>query len=174
MAVTLSPKGTRGTEIPGFAKALMKAGAGLGNLIFNTMGDRMKMQGLPLVLLTTMGAKSGKERKALLGRFDDPEHPGAWLVVGSNGGAARHPGWCHNLAANPDQAWATVDKHKTSVHADSLDGRGIPGGVGSDRVAGSRIRLLPGEDRPQDPDHQAHADGGSAGTGVSRAADPGT
>ena len=92
MAVTLYPKGTRGTEIPGFAKALMRAGAGLGNLIFNTMGDRMKMQGLPLVLLTTMGAKSGKERKALLGRFDDPEHPGAWLVVGSNGGGGSAPG----------------------------------------------------------------------------------
>ncbi len=92
MAVTLSPKGTRGTEIPGFAKALMKAGAGLGNLIFNMMGDRMKMQGQPLVLLTTVGAKSGKQRQALLGRFDDTEHPGAWLVVGSNGGRGPAPG----------------------------------------------------------------------------------
>jgi deazaflavin-dependent oxidoreductase (nitroreductase family) len=121
MAVTLSPRGTRGTEIPGFAKALMKGGSGLGNAMFNVMGDRMKMQGQPLVLLTTMGAKTGKERKTLLGRFDDTEHPGAWLVVGSNGGAARHPGWCHNLAASPEQAWATVDKHKSKVRADSLD-----------------------------------------------------
>ena len=44
LPVTLSPSGTRGTEIPGFAMALMKAGAGLGNLLFNMMGDRMKMQ----------------------------------------------------------------------------------------------------------------------------------
>ena len=123
MSVTLSPRGSRGTEIPGFAKALMKAGAGLGNLIFNTMGDRMKMQGQPLVLLTTTGAKTGKQRQALLGRFDDTEHPGAWLVVGSNGGAARHPAWCHNLIANPDQAWATVDKQKARVRADSVEGR---------------------------------------------------
>ncbi len=138
MAVTLSPKGTRGTEIPGFAKALMKAGSGLGNLIFNTMGDRMKMQGQPLVLLTTIGAKSGKQRKALLGRFDDTEHPGAWLVVGSYGGAARHPGWCHNLAANPDKAWATVDKQKTAVRADSVEGDDY-------RVAWDRIvSLAPG------------------------------
>jgi deazaflavin-dependent oxidoreductase (nitroreductase family) len=122
MAVTLSPRGTRGTEIPGFAKALMKGGSGLGNALFNMMGDRMKMQGQPLVLLTTVGAKTGKQRKTLLGRFDDTDHPGAWLVVGSNGGAARHPGWCHNLAASPEQAWATVDKRTTGVRAESLDG----------------------------------------------------
>ncbi|MET0565264.1 MAG: nitroreductase family deazaflavin-dependent oxidoreductase [Acidimicrobiia bacterium] len=122
MVVTLSPKGTRGTEIPGFAKALMRAGSGLGNFLFNMMGDRMKVQGQPLILLTTVGAKSGKQRQALLGRFEDTKHPGAWLVVGSNGGAARHPGWCHNLAANPDQGWATVDKQETRVRADSLDG----------------------------------------------------
>jgi len=123
LPVTLSPSGTRGTGIPGYAKALMRAGSGLGNLLFNMMGDRMKMQGQPLVLLTTVGAKSGKQRQALLGRFNDTEHPGAWLVVGSNGGAARHPGWCHNLVAHPDQAWATIDKQKTRVRADSLDGR---------------------------------------------------
>ena len=138
MTVTLSPKGTRGTEIPGFAKALMKAGAGLGNLLFNMMGDRMKMQGQPLVLLTTIGAKSGKQREALLGRFDDTEHPGAWLVVGSNGGAARHPGWCHNLVANPDQAWATVDKQKTRVRADSVEGAEYQ--VAWDRI----VSLAPG------------------------------
>ena len=138
MAVTLPPKGIRGTEIPGFAKALMKAGSGLGNLLFNLMGDRMKMQGQPLVLLTTVGAKSGKQRQALLGRFDDTEHPGAWLVVGSNGGAARHPGWCHNLVANPDQAWATVDKEKTRVRADSVE-------AGEYQVAWDRIvSLAPG------------------------------
>jgi len=138
MAVTLSPKGTRGSEIPGFAKTLMNAGSGLGNLLFNMMGDRMKMQGQPLVLLTTVGAKSGKERKALLGRFDDAEHPGSWLVVGSNGGAARHPGWCHNLAADPDQAWATVDKEKTRVRAVSVEGNEY-------RVAWDRIvSLAPG------------------------------
>ena len=78
----------------------MKAGAGLGNLIFNTMGHRMKLQGQPLVLLTTTGAtRPGKQRQALLGRFDDTEHPGAWLVVGSNGGAARHPA----LAPQPNR-----------------------------------------------------------------------
>jgi deazaflavin-dependent oxidoreductase (nitroreductase family) len=162
MAVTLAPKGTRGTGIPGFAKTLMKAGSGLGNLLFNTLGDRMKMQGQPLVLLTTMGAKSGKERKALLGRFDDTEHPGAWLVVGSNGGAARHPGWCHNLVANPDRAWATVDKQETRVRADSLEGEeyqeawdrivSLAPGYGSYLEKTDRkipiIRLTPVEDQP--------------------------
>ena len=42
MVVTLSPKGTRGTEIPGFAKALMKAGSGLGNFLFDKRRQLMQ------------------------------------------------------------------------------------------------------------------------------------
>jgi deazaflavin-dependent oxidoreductase (nitroreductase family) len=122
MAVTLSPKGTRGTQIPGFAKPVMKAGMGLSHVVFDLMGDRMKVQGRPLLELTTVGAKTGKKRRALMGRFADPYHPEAWLVVGSNGGAAGHPGWCYNLAANPDQAWMTIEKTTNRVRPDSLHG----------------------------------------------------
>ena len=98
MAVTLSPKGTRGAEMPGFVKPLMKAGMGLSHLLFDMMGDRMKMQGQPLVSLTTTGAKSGKQRQALLGRFADTEHTGAWLVVGSNGA---RPGTRRGVTTSP-------------------------------------------------------------------------
>jgi deazaflavin-dependent oxidoreductase (nitroreductase family) len=120
MPVTLPPGGTRGTEMPGFVKPLMKAGMGLSHVFFNLMGDRMKIQGQPLLLLTTVGAKTGKERDALLGRFSDPGHPGAWQIVGSNGGAARHPGWCYNLEKNPGQVWMTIEKQQTKVRPDSL------------------------------------------------------
>ncbi|BBX96796.1 nitroreductase [Mycobacterium lacus] len=54
--------------------------------------------GLPTVILTTTGAKSGKPRTvALLGI----PHPDGVAVVAANYGSLRHPGWYHNLKANP-------------------------------------------------------------------------
>jgi deazaflavin-dependent oxidoreductase (nitroreductase family) len=120
--VTLSPGGTRGVSIPGFAKPLMKAGMGLSHFAFGVFGDRMKVQGRPLLELTTIGAKTGKTRTAILGFFDDSSKPGSLIVIGSNGGAARHPGWCHNLARNPGQVWVEVGGTKTRVRPDSLHG----------------------------------------------------
>ena len=54
--------------------------------------------GLPVVILTSRGAKSGKIRKTPLMRV---EHDGTYLVVGSPGGAPKHPVWVHNLRADP-------------------------------------------------------------------------
>lgn len=122
MAVTLPPSGTRGTEMPKFARPLMKAGMGVSHFMFGLLGDRMKIQGRPLLKLKTVGAKTGKERHAIVARFEDPGHPGAWLVVGSAAGSSRHPSWCYNLAKNPDQAWVTVAKETYKVHAESLKG----------------------------------------------------
>lgn len=122
MSVTLPPGGTRGAEVPRLARPLMKAGMGLSHLVLGVLGDRMKVRGQPLLLLTTVGARTGKRRHAVLARFDDPAHPRAWLVVGSGAGSTRHPGWCHNLAKNPDQAWITVDKQETKARAESLTG----------------------------------------------------
>ncbi|MEU9486123.1 nitroreductase family deazaflavin-dependent oxidoreductase [Streptomyces decoyicus] len=56
------------------------------------------MRGLPVVVLTTRGAKSGKIRKSPLMRV---EHDGAYAVVASMGGAPRHPVWYHNVVADP-------------------------------------------------------------------------
>ncbi|SEL76526.1 nitroreductase family deazaflavin-dependent oxidoreductase [Rhodococcus maanshanensis] len=56
------------------------------------------MQGKPVVLLTTKGAKSGKLRKAPLMRV---EHEGEYAIVASLGGAPKHPVWYHNVIANP-------------------------------------------------------------------------
>lgn len=121
MPVTLSQGGTRGVSIPGFVKPLMKAGMGLFHLGFGMFGDRMKVQGRPLLELTTIGAKTGKRRRVILGYFDDLAEPGSWNVVGSNGGAAKHPAWCHNLARN-DEAWVKMGGRETRVRADSLSG----------------------------------------------------
>ena len=56
------------------------------------------MRGMPVVLLTSVGAKSGKLRKSPLMRV---EHDGEYAVVASLGGAPKNPVWYHNVVANP-------------------------------------------------------------------------
>jgi deazaflavin-dependent oxidoreductase (nitroreductase family) len=56
------------------------------------------LRGLPVVLLTTRGARSGKIRKIPVMRV---EHDGRYAAVASLGGAPKHPVWYYNLAANP-------------------------------------------------------------------------
>ncbi len=56
------------------------------------------MRGMPVVILTTVGAKTGALRKAPLMRV---EHEGTYAVVASLGGAPKHPVWYYNVLANP-------------------------------------------------------------------------
>lgn len=54
--------------------------------------------GLPVIVLTSVGAKTGKLRKTALMRV---EHDGVYAVVASLGGAPKHPVWYFNLLAQP-------------------------------------------------------------------------
>jgi deazaflavin-dependent oxidoreductase (nitroreductase family) len=56
------------------------------------------LQGKPVILLTTIGAKSGKIRKTPLMRV---EHDGQYAIVASLGGAPKNPVWYYNVKANP-------------------------------------------------------------------------
>jgi F420H(2)-dependent quinone reductase len=56
------------------------------------------LRGLPIVLLTSVGAKTGKLRKTALMRV---EHDGSYAVVASLGGAPKHPVWYWNLRKHP-------------------------------------------------------------------------
>lgn len=56
------------------------------------------LRGQPVIVLTSVGAKTGKLRKTALMRV---EHDGEYAVVASLGGAPKHPVWYHNLKANP-------------------------------------------------------------------------
>jgi deazaflavin-dependent oxidoreductase (nitroreductase family) len=60
----------------------------------NTLGDT----GMPVIIVTTRGNKSGKIRKTPLMRV---EHDGEYALVASKGGAPNHPVWYYNLVANP-------------------------------------------------------------------------
>src|ERR1700685_1793128 len=63
----------------------------------NTLGDT----GMPVIIVTTRGNKSGKIRKTALMRV---EHDGEYALVASKGGAPDHPVWYHNLTAAPTEA----------------------------------------------------------------------
>ena len=56
------------------------------------------LRDMPVIILTTKGAKSGKIRKSGLMRV---EHNGSYAVVASQGGAPTHPVWYYNVTANP-------------------------------------------------------------------------
>jgi deazaflavin-dependent oxidoreductase (nitroreductase family) len=56
------------------------------------------LRGVPIIVLTSVGARTGKLRKTPLMRV---EHDGEYAVVASMGGAPKHPVWYHNLKADP-------------------------------------------------------------------------
>jgi len=63
-----------------------------------TEAATLRDSGLPVIVLTTLGAKSGKLRKTALMRV---EHDGVYAVVASLGGAPKHPQWYFNIVAEP-------------------------------------------------------------------------
>ena len=64
-----------------------------------TKGDEGgDLRGRPIIVLTSLGAKTGKIRKTPLMRV---EHDGLYAVVASLGGAPKHPVWYYNLTKNP-------------------------------------------------------------------------
>ncbi len=68
---------------------------GSGGQRANTLFDT----GMPVVVVTTRGHKSGKLRKTPLMRV---EHEGEYALVASKGGAPTNPVWVYNLRADPD------------------------------------------------------------------------
>ncbi len=63
-----------------------------------TQGTTLRDTGLPVVIITNRGAKTGKVRKTPLMRV---EHDGRYAAVASQGGAPAHPVWYYNFRADP-------------------------------------------------------------------------
>ena len=61
-------------------------------------GTTLRDTGLPVVIVTNRGARTGAVRKTPLMRV---EHEGSYLAVGSKGGAPANPVWVYNLRADP-------------------------------------------------------------------------
>ena len=68
--------------------------------LYRLTGGRFggQVQGLQVLLLTTVGRKTGKKRTTPLGYFVEDEN---YVIVASNAGFDTHPAWFHNLRTNP-------------------------------------------------------------------------
>lgn len=130
MPIVVPPKGTRGFEWQKMPRPVFRFMLGFQHITYGAFGSRMRVQGLRLIELETIGAKSGAKRHSVLGSFPDSaagqgagaEPRGSWLVVASNAGSARHPAWFLNLARDPDQVWISVGGRRIKVRPETLEG----------------------------------------------------
>ncbi len=119
MSVILTPSGTRGVNYP-IPRRLMALLTRVPVALQRLSGGRLKMHGQPLLLLTTVGARTGQPRTSMVSQF--PESNGSTLIVASFGGAAKHPAWYFNLAKHPDQVFIERNGRRIRVQAISLSG----------------------------------------------------
>ena len=73
--------------------------------------------GQPMVLMYTIGSKTGLERRVPLQYY--PAEPEGIMVLASNNGQPKAPGWYYNLKAHPDIE-IVVGRQKRRVHAEEL------------------------------------------------------
>lgn len=90
--------------------------------------------GLPVVLLTTTGAHTGRQRTMPLLGLPTPD---GLAVIASNYGQAHNPGWCHNLRRNPE-ATLTHGGRTVAVRAVEVDG------AQRDQIWATGLRVYPG------------------------------
>ena len=120
--IEIPPRGTRGRRITEIFFRLLKplSASQISRYRKNASAEPPKMGKVPLVLLTTVGSRTGHERTSVLGGFQEAD--GSWLVVGSKGGSATHPAWFINLAKDPDRVWLEVGNRKLQVRPELLKG----------------------------------------------------
>jgi deazaflavin-dependent oxidoreductase (nitroreductase family) len=93
--------------------------------LYHRFGARMRVQGQPVLLLSTVGAKTGKLWQTVLCWFPDSDVSDgdqSWLVVASGAGSAKHPAWFVNLARNPDRVSIEIGGRYVKVEPQSLQG----------------------------------------------------
>jgi deazaflavin-dependent oxidoreductase (nitroreductase family) len=105
-----------------------------------------ELRGRPVIVLTSVGAKTSKLRKTPLMRV---EHDGVYAVVASLGGAPKHPVWYHNLKKNPEVE--LQDGDQTRLRRARGHRRREAALVGARGRNMARLRDVPDEDRPADP-----------------------
>jgi deazaflavin-dependent oxidoreductase (nitroreductase family) len=81
----------------------------------NTLGDTE----MPIVVVTTVGDKSGKIRKIGLMRV---EYEGEYALVASHGGAPTHPNWYYNIRSNPEALMIQDGAEPADYVAREVDG----------------------------------------------------
>jgi deazaflavin-dependent oxidoreductase (nitroreductase family) len=117
MSVEVTPSGTRGGKFPRMPGPFMRL---MNDVMFRLFRNRPFQGGGHLLALTTVGARSGQERRSTVMYFPDTDK--SWLIVASAGGAAAHPAWFLNLAKNPDKVRVEIGNRKVQVTPETLKG----------------------------------------------------
>ena len=100
-----------------FFRIFMKTFMAIGTQLYKISSGRIggRLSALNVLLLTTTGRKSGKQRTTPLGYFRDEE--GSYVIIGSNAGFNTHPAWFHNLKQQP-QVTIQVKGKELEVNAE--------------------------------------------------------
>jgi deazaflavin-dependent oxidoreductase (nitroreductase family) len=126
LAIKATPNGTYGTKMPAgkILRKLFEPMAKRGIEAYRRSGGKNRMStmmGFPVVLLTTKGASSEKERIVQIAGFPDGDD--AWLVLATDGGSPRHPAWYNNMVKHPDDISLEAGSRRMKVTGESLHGR---------------------------------------------------
>jgi deazaflavin-dependent oxidoreductase (nitroreductase family) len=84
-----------------------------------TRATTLRDTGIPVIIVTTRGAKSGKLRKTPLMRV---EHDGEYALVASMGGAPKNPVWVHNIEADADAVMIQDGPEPFDAHVREVTG----------------------------------------------------
>ena len=107
-------------DLSGPARLALKLGSGLHSGVYRASRGKLfgRMGKSPILLLNTVGRKSGKKRTTPLLYVMDGED---FVIIASKGGTPTHPAWYLNLIANPD-ATVEVGDREVRVRAEEVHG----------------------------------------------------
>ena len=123
MSVKVPPRGTKGVPFPKLPSVMARLFSRMQLRSFRRGGGSRTRGGVQALILHTVGARTGQPRTAALGFL--PDGPDAWLVTASLAGAARNPGWLHNLAKQPHAEIELGDGRRVPVQATTLEGEAL-------------------------------------------------
>jgi deazaflavin-dependent oxidoreductase (nitroreductase family) len=106
-------------DLSGPLRLGLKLGSGAHTRVYRATGGRLfgRMGKSPILLLNTMGRKTGRRRTSPLLYVMDGED---FVIIASKGGAPTHPAWYLNLKANPD-ATVEVGDREVRVRAEEVN-----------------------------------------------------
>ena len=121
--------------------------------IYSATGGRVgnRIAGMPVLLLTTVGRKTGKRRTSPLTYF---EEDGAIVLVASYGGRPHNPAWFENLIA-AGEGEVTIGRERRQHAGAEGDRRRARPPLAAHRRDVRRLREVPGEDAARDPARRA-------------------
>ena len=107
-------------DLSGAANLALKLGTLVHSRVYRATGGKLlgRMGKSPILILNTVGRKSGKKRATPLLYAVDGED---FVIIASKGGAPSHPAWYLNLKANPDVTVEVADR-EVRVGAEEVDG----------------------------------------------------